>query len=366
MPATNTPRTHVRVRRSDGREWPSVFVAYRDLLGTAGELGYSEHQRMRAELRRGAVVRDRHGFEWRAANVAPIASISERIQRGEFTQHASPAQPTEAEVAREITAQFRWTDFTFGCEFELISPISMYELKDRLNSAGFNGWRVVHDGSVHGRSGFTGMEVVSPVLKGVEGLQTVRGLANKLEALGCKVNRTCGFHVHVGARTMSGTQLRKIAIAFINAEQHFDALVPAMRLNNQYCQSNAGRVTLNDAQRLQGASAVSTIATCVNGGSSPQRYNSFRYHKLNFQSFLQHGTIEFRQHGGTVQGEKAVNWIRLILGFCANAVNQPQQAHRQAVTFEEFLNSSTDEAGVTYLTARRNRLIGLQGQRRAA
>jgi hypothetical protein len=355
MPNINRPRTHVRVRRSDGREWPSVFVAYRDLLGTNGELGYSEHQRMRAAMRSGAVVRDRHGFEWRATAVAPSA-FAQAVQTSAARRAAHVAQPTETQVAAQIHAQvtaFLWSDLTFGCELEVISPISMYDLKARIDAAGLNGWRVVGDGSVVGRRDFTGMEVVSPVLKGEDGLQKVRKVCDLLKTIGCKVNSTCGFHVHIGARTLSGEQLRKIAIAFLNNERNFDALVPAARLSNRYCRSNTA---VADRSRLATANAVSTIATAMNGGSSPQRYNHYRYHKLNFQSFLQHGTIEFRQHGGTVQAEKACNWIRLIVGFCANAINQPQQADRAAVTFDSFLASSTDEEGVQYLTSRRNAL----------
>ncbi|WP_279236979.1 amidoligase family protein [Heliorestis convoluta] len=34
-----------------------------------------------------------------------------------------------------------------------------------------------------------------------------------------------------------------------------------------------------------------------------------RYLKLNIQSYWTHGTLEFRQHGGSLDGEKVTNWI---------------------------------------------------------
>jgi hypothetical protein len=36
-----------------------------------------------------------------------------------------------------------------------------------------------------------------------------------------------------------------------------------------------------------------------------------RYIKLNLQSYVKYGTIEFRQHSGTIEFEKMYNWILL-------------------------------------------------------
>ena len=65
-------RSRIRVQRSDGREFPSFFVAYRELLGTAQALGYSEHQRMRANVRQGLTPRDAHGFTWSSEHARDV------------------------------------------------------------------------------------------------------------------------------------------------------------------------------------------------------------------------------------------------------------------------------------------------------
>lgn len=332
---TNIPRTHVRVVRSDNREWPSMAVAYRELLGTQHELGHSEHMRLRAALRSSGVAMDRHGFTWRARGGA---------------------------VAEET---INWTDFTFGVEIELLAPFNRYDMQARLSDAGFSRWQVVHDGSLQSAPRFETMEVISPILQGEPGQNELRAVMTLIKAAGCKINGSCGLHIHVGVRGMAPMRVRRIAIAFLNAEQHFDSLVPPARLRSRYCQSNRERCTRSDQLALPNVTSISGLANAMNGGSSPQRYNSFRYYKLNFQSFVHHGTIEFRQHSGTVEADKACNWARLVTGFCARAAGQPQQEVGAEESFEQWLAACTDEAGQRFMTARRAK-FALAARRRAA
>lgn len=329
-----TPRTHVRVvREHDNREFPNMFVAYRELLGTPGELGYSEHQRMRATIRSTGAAVDRHGFTWKSMGGA----VSENA--------------------------IAWTDFTFGVELELVAPMSMRDMMDQLDRIA-SGFRVVHDGSLQSAPGFNAMEVVSPVLQGTEGLATLRKVMDHLRARGCRINSSCGMHVHIGVRGMKPERVRRIAIAFLNAEHHFDSLVPPSRRNNRYAQSNVARNV--NALAIGNATTISALANAVNGGSSPQHYNPYRYYKLNFQSFVHHGTIEFRQHAGTVESDKACAWVRLITGFCAKAAGSTQQALGARESFEQWLNSCTDEAGQRYMQARRAKFSNTGVRREAA
>lgn len=322
MPTTNpTPRTHVRVVRSDNREWPSMAVAYRELIGTASELGHSEHMRLRAALRASGTAMDRHGFTWRAMGGL---------------------------VAEET---INWTDFTFGVELELLAPMGLHDLQRRMP----NGWRVVHDGSLTNAPGFSAMEVVSPILQGQAGLDKLKEVMDKLRnELRCRINSSCGMHVHVGVRGMAPARVRKIAIAFLNGERHFDALVPPSRVSgNRYCQSNLSRFRAHESERLTTASSIGTLAHVMNGGSSHEHYTPFRYYKLNFQSFVRHGTLEFRQHAGTVESEKACQWVRLVTGFCARAAAAQQQEVGARESFESWVAACTDEAGVRYMNGRR-------------
>ena len=70
--------------------------------------------------------------------------------------------------------------------------------------------------------------------------------------------------------------------------------------NNTYCKS-----IRNLAPRLSRATTIQSLA----------RVQSGRYFKVNLQSFLCHGTIEFRQHSGTVNPAKICNWIEFLDSF---------------------------------------------------
>lgn len=316
-----------------------MAVAYRELIGTAQEIGHSEHMRMRQSIRQAGVAIDRHGFTWRSLGVTTTTTADGRV----------------VAVVDEIS----WTDFTFGVELELAAPVADRDVQRRLPS----GWRVVHDGSVHADRGLYPMEVVSPILQGQPGIAAMKEVMDLLKAMGCKVNSSCGMHVHVGVRGMQPSKVRKIAIAFLNSERHFDALVPPQRRSNRYAQSNLG-VFRGENERLMNATSISTLANVMNGGSSSARYNSFRYYKLNFQSFVQHGTIEFRQHAGSVESDKATAWVRMVTGFCARAAAQAQQTIGASESFEQWIASVTDEAGARYMTARRAKFAA--ATRRAA
>lgn len=329
QPQSRLPRTHIRVQRSDGREWPNITIALRELMGTPTEITPSESQRIRLRLRGGEVGRDRHGFTWKSIG----GTVSEQT----------------------IT----WADFTFGTEIELTMPMPQYDVQALLERNGFNRWRVVHDGSVAAPvRGTYGMEVVSPVLQGADGLEEVKRVMDLLREQGGKVNNSCGLHVHIGVRGMKVSRLRKIAAAFLNAEAAIDQMMPPARLNNRYCQSNTRFHGGNFAQ-LERAETVNAIATAMNGGSSNQHYTHFRYYKLNFQSFVRHGTIEFRQHSGTVESEKACAWIRFVASFCAMAASA-EMPQRVAMNLEQLLACVNDEAVRNYLRARAAKFAALR------
>lgn len=290
-----------RSRNGVSQSFASISAAMRVIAGTPVEIRWSEASAIRASLRAGnREVRDSLGFVWDA-----VGEVRPFVRR--------------SRSAVAVASAYRWEELTFGVEIECIAPSSdaINAARNRLADPELVGWRAVHDGSINSGSGF-GIEFVSPILKGEEGIASVQVMTRILNELGFRVNASCGLHVHVGARPFSPTELLRIAGAFVKHERHFDALVPMSRRgnSNRYCQSVANR------QMPANVRGIRSIAYALNGGYEPNRhYTSRRYHKLNFQPYARLGTIEFRHHSGTTDGKKISNWVRLVTGFSASAAN---------------------------------------------
>jgi hypothetical protein len=212
---------------------------------------------------------------------------------------------------------------TFGVELEFIAPYNMGRgvVAEALNAAGVasfdagyshatsDKWKLVSDASVSGDG--MAMELVSPILRGEAGLAKLRTACEVLTRIGCKVNKTCGLHVHVGAQSMSVQAMRRLAILYSDFEGVLDSLMPSSRRanNNTYLQS-LRRINKDGVNTARDARA---IASYINGGS--------RYAKLNFTAHWKHGTVEFRHHAGTVNADKACHWVQCCLRF-VNAAEQ--------------------------------------------
>ena len=194
---------------------------------------------------------------------------------------------------------------TFGLEFE-VAGISTSTAAQALNRGGIpcletsphrlnTKWTSVHDGSVRGA------EIVSPILDG-ERLNEASTVARLLLGVGGKVDRSTGFHVHIGARGV--LDYDHIANWYLNWNLVHDAigaLVAASRLNNSYCKAVGREYSERNAERIR------------NGNVSD--FNGDRYQSFNLMAYDRHGTLEIRLHQGTLNGTKAVAWSKFIDAF---------------------------------------------------
>ena len=81
-----------------------------------------------------------------------------------------------------------------------------------------------------------------------------------------------------------------------------------------------------------------------------------RYHKLNLESLVRHGTVEFRQHSGTVDGEKMANWVMLVGGFVECAVSAKTIRKTGEGKFENLLDVTPIPEVKKYYRQRREAL----------
>lgn len=195
---------------------------------------------------------------------------------------------------------------TFGVEIEFTQPSDRFVVERRLREAGINAqvegynhttknhWKIVTDASC-------GNELVSPILRGHQGLEEVKKVCAVLNSIGCKVDKRCGVHVHHYVGDLEIKNFRNLYIAYAKYENLIDSLMPVSRRgsNNNYCFS------------LIHGSYENTLENILSCKTLNDLENSFcsRYYKLNIKSYVKYGTIEFRQHSGSTDATKITNWI---------------------------------------------------------
>jgi len=159
-------------------------------------------------------------------------------------------------------------------------------------------WKLVQDSSLTGRNTF---ELVSPPLAGENGLEEIRKACQVLNSLGVTVNSSCGLHVHHDASDFQVDTFKRLFALYYRFEATIDSLVsPSRRGNtNRYCHSL--RTIYGGATRIAEVKTLRELEGILWD----------RYYKLNFQAYWRHGTVEFRQHQGSVNASEIIQWITL-------------------------------------------------------
>ena len=202
---------------------------------------------------------------------------------------------------------FDFSRITFGVEIECYNVIrtNLIEKGTRkglsVRSEGYNHsdnqhyYKIVSDSSLQGNDT---NEVVSPILQGNDGLNSLQRLCEALSEIDAKVNKSCGLHVHIGAASMSDEMYCRLVRNYQKLEAIIDTFMPLSRRgnNSRWCHS------------LQGID----FSHCTTKRQIAAAMNYDRYFKVNAMSYDRHQTIEFRQHSGTTDYEKISNWIAFL------------------------------------------------------
>lgn len=202
---------------------------------------------------------------------------------------------------------FDITKLTFGVEIEcynvdrtdLIYEAHLNGLE--VHSEGYNHddnehyYKIVRDGSLTGENS---QEVVSPILNGKKGFDSLRTLCSALGSVNAKVNRSCGLHVHIGAAGMTDEHYCRIVRNYQRIETAIDSFMALSHRenNNHYSRS------------LRGID----FSRCTTKADIARALDYDRYRKVNAEAYARHRTIEFRQHQGTTDYEKISHWVKFL------------------------------------------------------
>ena len=204
-------------------------------------------------------------------------------------------------------------EMTFGVEIETIAADSaLREEGLRIGSYHYGvqvpylpeGWKAERDGSIRTSSGGHPCEIVSPVLRGADGLAQVAEVVRTLEAKGHRINVSCGVHVHVGW----------------NRDLPADALARLVTIV-AYCER--GLYAITGTKSRERGTYCGGVRKYGNDKDAKPALDRNRYHALNLTNLAngRRETVEFRVFSGSLNPTKILGWIQVCLGLAERAIN---------------------------------------------
>jgi hypothetical protein len=175
----------------------------------------------------------------------------------------------------------------FGVELETSQCNDYRELHEETI------WECKHDCSIDG------MEFVSPILYGDQGLTEIENFCAEARRRRWRVNNRCGFHAHFDVSDESEDSLKAIAWAYRMTYPLWCRLVPEDRSDNSMC----GRPDYHVDDILN--------EDCFEYFVGRQD----RFEFVNWRAYLVHGSFEVRLYQGTLSAEEICNWVKLHARF---------------------------------------------------
>ena len=203
-------------------------------------------------------------------------------------------------------------DLTFGIEIETIAPDSAVR-NDGLRIGGYRrgiqvpylpeGWKAEADGSINNGHGGHKCEIVSPVLRGEEGIRQVIEVVRTLEAKGHRVNASCGVHIHIGWKR----EWPSIALA---------------RLVTIAAYVERGLYAITGTKSRERGTWCGGVRKYGNDKDAKPNLDRNRYHALNLTNLARGAkdTVEFRVFSGSLNPTKLVGWVQVCLGLVHRAL----------------------------------------------
>lgn len=193
-------------------------------------------------------------------------------------------------------------------------------------------WKLVHDGSIVcsvNNPRCTKFELVSPILNGNAGIEEASKIVRALTQIdSITVNKSMGFHVHIGVKNCTLSSLIKLCQNFVKYEDAIDTfMAPSRRTGSteskQYFKSNKNALRGENATNLDRHNA---LASCTTIEELRNMINpTGRYYKLNLLNLVtkRQPTVEFLQHSATSNASKVNSWILFCMLLTANSINFP-------------------------------------------
>jgi hypothetical protein len=220
----------------------------------------------------------------------------------------------------------------------------------------------VHDdGSVNTRHG---MEIVTAPACGDALVKQITEICDELVREGGIADASCGLHVHVDARDLATRDVLKLLRVYRKVEPGLYEIVAPSRRGNHFSRPwgdhfmEAGcfkKLPVETRSRMMDVALYGSEAEAARIKARPTKHH-VRYHGLNLNSILLHGTIEFRLHHGTVNKKKILMWAGVCMALVNFAKRTPETkiASMTGTPFEILCEAVKDKVLVDWMRSRRD------------
>jgi hypothetical protein len=220
-------------------------------------------------------------------------------------------------------------DLTFGIEIECFIPSTALAAA-RVSIGGYHngrqipglpaGWNAQDDISIDPESrDQCGVEIVSPILKGADGIAQVKAVVAWINSLGGKVNASCGLHVHIGFAGRKATELARL-VCLVG---HHEKALYAMTGTKTRERGRPGHRCYSASIQ---ATHKSVSKTGLLSGSGDAGCDRYRVLNLTNLASGRRPTVEFRCFAGTLNILKVLASIQVCLGLVQKALTGKTKA----------------------------------------
>jgi len=163
------------------------------------------------------------------------------------------------------------------------------------------GWKNERDSSIQTLvPNRKGVEYISPILKGLDGLNQIRTACDTITARGGRVNASCGLHVTVSFDGDAAALARLICLVGNHEKAMYASTGTHRREAGTYCKPIKG---YNDSEVAK------------------TRLSYDRYHCLNLTHISSgKNRVEFRCFAGTLNADKIAGYVQLCVGLVQLAI----------------------------------------------
>lgn len=210
-------------------------------------------------------------------------------------------------------------------------------------------WKVMSDASIQTMKTSRGklvsatkeysVELVTPILKYDEDIETLQELIRQLRAAGAvsESKLQCGIHIHIGAKDHTPNTLKNLVNLMASKE---DLIYKSLQIDParvRYCKKvNENLIETINKKKPKTLKDLADIWYSEYGVESRNRhYHSSRYHGLNLHSTFTKGTIEFRLFNGTLHAGEIRSYIVFCLAISHQALTQKSASAKRTYTDNE-------------------------------